>query len=255
MDARHPFIYADELATKARAEIRDLNLRILPITDENRKLLGKVSRRDVMAISSSVSPILVKGIMTPAKHVSTVEGEVIQTIRAMLSADVWVAPVVESTEDRTYRGVLGLESFIERQVEMNPEKLVKDVGEIMTKHVVTCGPEDEVDRIWRLMQERRLAGVPVVKDGKLFGIVTHKDLLDSGAALPAFESKKGRFRSSPKIASVMRTDVVAVEPGVKAIRVAKVIVEKDIGRVPVKDGSGRLIGIVDREDIARLLVK
>jgi CBS domain-containing protein len=255
MDDKHPSIYADELATKARAVIRNLNLRILPVTDENKKLLGKVSRRDVLTISSSVSPILVSGIMTVARHVAALDDDVVSTVKAMLRVDAWVAPVIESAEDRTYRGVMGLESFIEKQVETSPEKLAKDTEELMTRNVVTCGPDDEVERIWRLMQERRLAGVPVVKNGKLVGIVTHKDLLESGAVLPAFESKKGRFRASPKIASVMKTGVVAVEPGVKAIRVAKAMIEKDIGRVPVKDRSGKLVGIVDREDIVRLLVK
>jgi CBS domain-containing protein len=33
------------------------------------------------------------------------------------------------------------------------------------------------------------------------------------------------------------------------------MVSKDIGRVPVRDKGGRLVGIVDREDIVRLVVK
>jgi len=36
----------------------------------------------------------------------------------------------------------------------------------------------------------------------------------------------------------------------KAIRVAKVMVSKDVGRVPVIDKNGKLLGIVDGEDIA-----
>ena len=253
MDGKHPSIYTDELATKARAMIRDFNLRILPATDGNKKLLGKVSRHDVMTISSSRSPILVKGIMTPAKHVAALDDDVTSTVKTMLKVDAWCAPVVTSPQDGTYQGVLGLESFIEKQIETNPEKFAKDVGEIMTKDVVTCSPEDEVEHIWRLMQDRRFAGLPVVKNGKLVGIVTHKDLLASGAFLPTFESKK--IRGSPRISSVMKTEVIAVEPSVKAIRVAKVMASKDIGRVPVKDKDGRLVGIVDREDIVRLTVK
>lgn len=253
MDGKHPSIYSDELATKARAMIRDFNLRILPVTDENKKLLGKVSRHDIMTISSSKSAILVKGIMTPAKHVATVDDEVTSTVRTMLKVDMWCAPVVMSSQDPNYQGVLGLEAFIEQQIETNPEKFAKDVSDIMTENVVTCSPDDEVEHIWRLMQERRFAGLPVVKNDRLVGIVTHKDLLQSGAFLPTFESQK--IRGSPKISSVMKTEVVAVEPSVKAIRVAKVMVSKDIGRVPVKDKDGRLIGIVDREDIIRLTVK
>jgi CBS domain-containing protein len=105
------------------------------------------------------------------------------------------------------------------------------------------------------MTETRFAGLPVVKNGKLVGIVTMKDLLESGALLPAFESRKGRFRASPKISSVMKTNLVAVEPSTKVIKVARVMVSKDVGRVPVKDKNGKLLGIVDREDVARLVVK
>ena len=79
----------------------------------HKNLLGKVSRRDVMTISSSVSPMRVKGIMTPARHVATVDDDAAGTIKAMLRADVWYAPVVTSSQDKTYKGVVGLENFIE----------------------------------------------------------------------------------------------------------------------------------------------
>jgi CBS domain-containing protein len=255
MDDKHPFIYEDELATKARALIRNLSLRILPVTDKNKKLLGKVSRWDMMTISSSVSPIRVKGIMTPARHVAMMEDDVTSTVKAMLRANVWVAPIVTSIQDKTYKGVIGLESYIEPLIKTNPERFVKDVSEIMTKNVVSCSPKDDVDNIWRLMQEKRFAGLPVVSEGKLIGIVTMKDLLESGAKLPTFESPKGRHRSSPKVSSIMKTEVTAVEPQTKVIRVAKVMVSKNVGRVPVKDKDGKLIGIVDREDVVRMLAK
>ena len=255
MDEKHPFIHADELATKARAIIRQYGLRILPVTDENRKLLGKVSRRDIMAVSSSVSPIRVRGIMTQPKYVTTVEDEVVSTIRDMLRVDAWHAPVVNSPTEKTYTGVFGLEGFIEFSIKTSPEKLAREVSEIMTKNVLACSLHDEIDNVWRLMFEKRLAGLPVVKNGKIVGIVTQKDLLEKGVTMPTFESVKGRFRSSSKISMVMNTNVITVNPSVKAIQVAKVMISKDIGRVPVKDENGKLIGIVDREDIVRLLVK
>lgn len=255
MNGRHPSIYEDELATKARAMIRDLSLRILPVVDSHKKLLGKVSRRDVMTISSSVSPMRVKGIMTPARHVATVDDDAAATMRAMLRADVWYAPVVASSEDKTYNGVMGLENFIEPLIRTNPERLIRDVSESMTKNVVTCSCEDEVGNIWRLMQQKRLSGLPVVKDGKLVGMITQKDLLESGSVLPTFEAQKGRFQASSKISSIMKTGVTAVEPSTKMIQAAKVMVSKDVGRIPVEDEHGKLVGIVDREDVVRMLVK
>jgi CBS domain-containing protein len=254
-DEKHPFIHKHELATKARAIIRDFGLRILPVTDENRKLLGKISRRDIMAISSSVSSIRVEGIMTRARHVASAEDDAFSAVKQMLQADVWYAPVVTSLSEKAYMGVFGLENFIEPLLKTNPEKFLKEVSEVMSSNVLTCSPEDEVDNIWRLMREKRLAGLPVTRKGKLVGIVTQKDLLESGAISPTFESSKGRFRDSPKISSIMETNVVAVESSVKIIRVARVMVSKDFGRVPVIDENGKLIGIVDREDVARLLIK
>lgn len=255
MDEKHPFIHKHELATKARAIIRDFNLRILPVTDENKKLLGKVSRRDVMAISSSVSPIRVEGIMTPARHVASTEDDAFSTIKQMLQTDAWYAPVVTTHEKRIYKGVIGLENFIESLMKTSPEKFLKEVSEVMTCNVLTCSPEDEIDNIWRLMREKRLAGLPVAKNGKLVGIVTQRDLLKSGATSPAFESTRGRFRASSKVSSAMETNVAAVSPSVKVIEIARIMVLRDVGRVPVVDENGKLVGIVDREDIARLLIK
>jgi len=255
MNQKHPFIYEDELATKARAIIRDFSLRILPVTDGNKKLLGIVSRNHVMSISSSISPIRVKGIMAKPKHVATIEEDTFPVVREMIRLDEWYVPVVTSAQDKTYQGVLGLENFIEAAIRTSPEKLAKPVSEIMSKNVVACSPEDEIDNLWRLMQTKSFAGLPIVKKDKLIGMVTQKDLLESGAILPTFESAKGRFRASSKISSIMKTEVIAVEPTIKAIRVAKIMVFKNIGRVPVKDKEGRLIGIIDREDIAKLIIK
>jgi CBS-domain-containing membrane protein len=255
MDERHPFIYEDELATKARAVIRDFSLRTLPVLDKDKKLLGVVSRGAVMIISSSVSPIKAKGIMLNPKFVASIDEDAALTVKSMIRLDEWQVPVVNSTQEKIYAGVLGLENFINAIIRTSPEKLAKEVAHIMSKDVVTCSPEDEIDNIWRLMQTKSLAGLPVVKKNKLVGIVTQKDLLDKGALMPTFESAKGRFRATSQISSVMKTQVIAVKPKIKAIRVAKIMVSKNIGRVPVIDDDGNLVGIVDREDVVRLVVK
>lgn len=254
-DQKHPFIYEDELATKARAIIRDFALRILPVINENRKLLGIVSRGNVLAISSSVSPIRVKGLMANPKYIVTIEDDAFSTVREMIRLDEWNVPVVNSIQNKAYKGVLGLENFIESIIKTSPEKLSKSVSEIMSTDVVACSHQDEVDNVWRLMQTESFAGLPVLDKGRLVGIVTQKDLLEKGAIAPTFESTKGRFRASTKISSIMKTQVISVEPHIKVIKVAKIMVSKDIGRIPVVDKNNRLIGIVDREDVARLIVK
>jgi CBS domain-containing protein len=46
---------------------------------------------------------------------------------------------------------------------------VKLVSEIMSKNVVACSPEDEIDNM------RALGAIPVVENKRLVGIITERD--------------------------------------------------------------------------------
>jgi acetoin utilization protein AcuB len=51
------------------------------------------------------------------------------------------------------------------------------VKEIMTNHVITIPPEASVKEAARVMIERKIGCLPVVKDEKLVGLVTETDIL------------------------------------------------------------------------------
>ena len=51
------------------------------------------------------------------------------------------------------------------------------VEQIMIRDVITAPPETSVVDAVKLMREHRIGCLPVVKDGKLVGIVTASDLL------------------------------------------------------------------------------
>ena len=254
MDRRYPSVYADELATKVRATLRSRGLRVLPVVDERKRLIGVVSRHDLMAITSSISPIRAKGIMSSPSVVATAEMEALHAAREMFRLDQWYSPVVKSSQDYAYLGVLGLEDLMRVFLKRESAKLSTPLSEIMSTELVICSPDDEVDNVWRLMQNHSLAGLPVVKSGRLVGVLTQKDLLDSGAAFPTFESKKGRFKSSSKIVSVMRTPVIALKPSSTVREASELMLEKNIGRIPIVDEKERLVGIVDREDVVKVML-
>jgi len=254
MDRSYTQLYEDELATKARATLRSRGLRILPVVDERKRLVGMISRGDVMVISSSVSPIRVKGVMSTPKFVATIDMDTFHAGREMIRLDEWYIPVVKSSQDYTYMGVVGLENLIEAFLKRDVAKLSKVLSEFMSTELVTCSPEDEVDNVWRLMQNRSFAGLPVVDRGRVVGMVTQKDLLDSGVIFPIFEAKRGRFKASSKISSVMKTSVISLPSTATIKEAAKLMIEKNIGRVPVVDKEGKIIGIVDREDVVKALL-
>ena len=256
MDRNHPWIYPDELATKARAILRDSKLRILPVLGDTKLLLGVVSRNDVMTISSSVSTVRVKGIMSAPKFVATLDMDAIQATKAMFSADEWYVPVVKSQQDATYAGVLGLEHVVRVLYEKKVARLNVQLAAIMsTKDILVCAPDDEADNVWRKMKERSFAACPVVTKNKTIGIVTLQNLIESGATFPTFEAKKGRFKAPSTIFTMMRTPVLSLKPSDTVGDAARLMLQKNIGRIPIVDEKRRLVGIVDREDVLKALIK
>jgi CBS domain-containing protein len=51
-----------------------------------------------------------------------------------------------------------------------------EIGDIMTRNVVTVSPDADLVDVARTMLERKIGGLPVVEDGKLVGIVTESDI-------------------------------------------------------------------------------
>lgn len=254
-DRKYPSIYADELATKARAILRERDLRTLPVIDEKKRLLGVVTRGDMMSITSSVSPIRVKGIMSTLQLIATPDMDAHNIVQKMLRLDEWYVPVVESSQNKTYIGILGLENFIAAYLKKETSKLSTPLSEVMATELFVCSVNDEVDNVWRKMQEKSLSGCPVVAKGKLVGMLTQANLLERSMVFPAFEAKKGRFKAPSKISSIMKVPVISLKPANTLKEAAELMLKKGIGRVPILDQKGKLVGIVDREDIVRALIK
>lgn len=50
------------------------------------------------------------------------------------------------------------------------------IRDVMKKKVITCGPEDHVEDVAKIMQEKRIGAVPVVENGRLLGMLTNDDM-------------------------------------------------------------------------------
>ena len=74
-------------------------------------------------------------------------------------------------------GIVSERDVVRKLHEVGGEILRQPVSEIMTTLVVTCTPDDSVDRLNALMTERRVRHVPVVVNGRLAGIVSIGDVV------------------------------------------------------------------------------
>jgi CBS domain-containing protein len=60
------------------------------------------------------------------------------------------------------------------------------VGDVMTPAVVSIGPDLGIDTAARVLYDRGLRRVPVLRDGRLVGILSRGDLVKALAATPVF---------------------------------------------------------------------
>jgi acetoin utilization protein AcuB len=51
-----------------------------------------------------------------------------------------------------------------------------EIGDVMTRNVVSVGPDTDLNEVARTMLERKIGGLPVVEHGRLVGIITESDI-------------------------------------------------------------------------------
>ncbi len=132
--------------------------------------------------------------------------------------------------------------------------------DVMTREVVTVGPETSAKYAAEIMAEHGFAAVPVVDDdNQLVGIVAEADVLadrlppDPRLHLRRDESEED---ASPPllVRGVMTEGVRTVDAAADVSDIARLFVDDRLRSVPVLE-HGRLVGIVSRRDLLRALVR
>lgn len=116
--------------------------------------------------------------------------------------------------------------------------------ELMIRDVVTITPEASLDTAARIMGEKHIGSLIVMKYGTPVGIVTERDLLSKVLAL-------GLFLGDEKVEEVMSFPLAGVSFTDKIKDVAKVMVSRK-SRLAVFD-AGTLVGIITASDLIKSL--
>ena len=119
------------------------------------------------------------------------------------------------------------------------------IRDIMVRDLVTVGPEEPARRAYQLMRDGRFRHLPVLKDGRLVGVLSDRDLrpvlLSPGLAQAAVQE-------------LMSEDLATVTPDSPIEDAASLLVVKKIGCLPVIE-DGRVVGIVTETDLLAVLVE
>jgi CBS domain-containing protein len=115
------------------------------------------------------------------------KGSVVATIAADATIDEAVellrargiGALVVSDDGKSVDGILSERDIVDALGRYGDGLLPLSVGKIMTRAVVTCDPDDSVAELMAEMTNRRIRHFPVVRDGRLCGIVSIGDLVKS----------------------------------------------------------------------------
>ena len=121
----------------------------------------------------------------------------------------------------------------------------KHAVDIMTRPVVTVGPDELLLDAARLILRHHVSGLPVVEaDGTLVGLISEHDVMNFALSGEAADTQ---------VREAMTADVAWVPPEADIPTLIEVLTSRRIRRVPIVDG-GRVVGIVSRRDILREMV-
>ncbi|HKX08283.1 MAG TPA: CBS domain-containing protein [Stellaceae bacterium] len=88
-----------------------------------------------------------------------------------------IGALVVSANGSEPLGILSERDIVHALGSMGAVLLERRVEDLMTKAVVTCAPQDRVADLMALMTERRIRHIPVMRNGKLAGLVSIGDVV------------------------------------------------------------------------------
>ncbi len=130
------------------------------------------------------------------------------------------------------------------------------VRSVMTQNPFTVEDTDTVTDAQGLMEREKVHRLPVINEHKkLVGIISEKDLLKASPSqattLTVYEMNNLLAKLS--VSKVMTRKVLTVTPDTLVEDAARMLVDNNIGGLPVLDGE-KLVGIVTESDLFRLLI-
>jgi IMP dehydrogenase len=127
---------------------------------------------------------------------------------------------------------------IERQA-LEVEKVKKSESGMIVDPI-SIEPGRKLYEVMEIMSKYRISGVPVVKKGKLVGIITNRDL--------RFETNLDQT-----VEAVMTKDHLATaRPGITLEESKAILHERRIEKLLVVDDEGKLIGLITIKDIEKI---
>jgi acetoin utilization protein AcuB len=130
------------------------------------------------------------------------------------------------------------------------------VGERMSRPVISVSPDSPINDVLAMFRKEHIRRAPVIKDGKLAGMVTETDLLNASPSPVTTLSmwEMNYLISKVKIKDVMSKKVITVDSDTPIEEAARIMADKKIGGVPVVH-MGKVVGIITETDLFKIFLE
>ena len=123
------------------------------------------------------------------------------------------------------------------------------IKNLMSEDIITIDKDQNLSDALKLLRKHNVSRLPVTNNKQLVGIISERDI--------ANKLGSSKYESMPAsrlhISSVMVKDVITVPQTMQLDEVAKIMLDKGIGSVPVMD-EDKMVGIVSKADFVTLAV-
>lgn len=116
-------------------------------------------------------------IMTRDVVTSTQEATIVDVAQLMKNADIGPILIVDNETSNTLVGIVTDRDIVLKVIADGQDAKTTRVGDVMSKKLVTCRADDDVDIAMKAMAQFQLRRIPVVEDNmRLVGIISQADL-------------------------------------------------------------------------------
>ena len=130
------------------------------------------------------------------------------------------------------------------------------VGERMSHPVISVSPETPIHDALVMFKKEHIRRAPVIKDGRLVGIVSERDLLNASpspvTSLSVWEINY--LISKVTVKQVMSKKVKCIDVGTPIEEAARIMADSKIGGLPVIR-SGKVVGMITETDLFKIFLE
>ena len=223
----------------------------LPVL-ENKKLVGIITDN---IIAYKLGSIRKKGIPASRLHASSVTDKNFECVHPETDIEKILEKVGEPgptmlcvTENTSLLGII-------TKADLLPlVKSKKKLSEIASKNILTVSSDDRVVHARRIMVDENIARLPVIKDGKLVGIISDNEIAFAFANIKrSFPIGRQKHQLEELLVEdVMKKPVIWTQPSISVSEAASIMMKNNLGALPLIENE-KLIGIVSRTDLLKTI--